>query len=121
MNPAYYFESFLPGAVGRSSVARVHALTTIVRFRIGMPGRDEWTCRFDRGLLISVARGANGFREEFGYQISPASFNDVVTGRKSIHEVFFQGEAELLGNQERALMMVPVMEAFLREFPVQQD
>lgn len=121
IDPAAYFERFLPEFVGKSTVARLHVLTTVVRFRVGDSAFNEWTCRFDRGALVGVQRGADKAEEEFGYRISPEGFAEVITGRSTLQEVFFRGAADLMGNHERALKMVPVMEAFLREFPIGSD
>jgi nucleoside-diphosphate-sugar epimerase len=121
MDPAIYFERFLPEVIGKSIVARLHMLTTVIRFRVGDSTVNEWTCRFDRGALVGVVRGADRREEEFGYRISPEGFAEVISGRATLQEVFFRGAADLMGNQERALKMVPVMEAFLREFPVAPD
>ncbi|MFQ5430507.1 MAG: hypothetical protein ACE5E1_09380, partial [Phycisphaerae bacterium] len=114
----WYFEQFLPQRVPHSEVARVEALTTVVRFLIEGAEDEEWFCRFDHGRLVEVHRGPNGLRDAFGYRIRRDRFREIVAGRRTVQSVFYQGEADLLGDPLRAMKMVPVIEAFLRECPV---
>jgi len=116
VDPRSYFESFLPQSVPRSCVARVHSLTTVVRFIIDRP-RREWVCRYESGRLAEVRRDGDGIREEFGFTVTSGAFADLVGGRRSLQSVFFSGEADIFGNVEKALRMVPVMAAFIEEFP----
>ncbi len=56
--------------------------------------------------------------EEFGYRMSSEAFHGIVTGRTALQAAFFEGRAEMSGNTDRALRMVPIMSSFLKEFPV---
>ncbi len=123
VDPAWYFERFLPQRVPVSSVARVHALTTIARFRI-TAGRQnvrtpspEWTCRFDAGQLAEVRRGPNGLAESFGFSVAREAFTAMVTGSITLQSAFFRGDVDIFGRVEQALRMVPIMSAFISEHP----
>jgi len=118
VDPQWYFEEFLPWAVPQSAVAAMKALTTIVRFVLEGLHDGEWVCRFDQGRLMEVHRGRNGLREDFGYRITPEAFSRIVTGRAALQAVFFEGQADMLGQADLALRMVPIMSTFLKDFPV---
>ncbi|RME37126.1 MAG: NAD-dependent epimerase/dehydratase family protein [Planctomycetota bacterium] len=117
VDPEWYFEDFLPRTIPTSSVARTHGLTTTVRFHIRPPDH-VWVCRFRAGKLLSV-HPANGEGEsEFGYRVTGDAFSRIVTGQEPVQAAFFRGEAQIDGNVERALQMVPIMTQFLHEHPV---
>ncbi|RJP36940.1 MAG: NAD-dependent epimerase/dehydratase family protein [Phycisphaerales bacterium] len=123
IDPCSYFERFLPQRVPVSSVAKVHALTTVARFRIvkdgGMRGerQQEWACRFDAGQLAEVRKGPNGLAESFGFSVALEAFTAVVTGAVTLQHAFFRGDVDIFGGIEQALRMVPIMSAFIREHP----
>ncbi|MFQ5501062.1 MAG: SDR family oxidoreductase [Phycisphaerae bacterium] len=118
IDPRWYFEKYLPFAVPRSVVARVEALTAIIRFVITDLESCDWVCRFEQGQLAAVHGLSGGPTAEFEYRLSYDEFESIVAARRSVQEVFFQGHVEILGNVERALKMVPIVGEFLREFPV---
>src|SRR5207253_1094596 len=55
-----YFEAFLPGSIAGSKVAKQTAVSAVVRFIIEDDPCGEWVCRFERGRLAELHRGANG-------------------------------------------------------------
>jgi nucleoside-diphosphate-sugar epimerase/putative sterol carrier protein len=112
-----YFQRFLPPHIARSSVARMHQLTATVRFVIEDVPDGQWVCRFDRGALAHVQRGANGVREDFSYRVSESAFWDVVSGRIDPPQLFLSGQAEIEGDFEKALKLATIFSAFTREFP----
>ncbi len=115
--PKWYFERFLPMAVPRSTVARVEELTAVVQYTITGSLRGSWVSRFDRGQLVETLTAPCGLAPEFEYRLSYEDFVDVVTCTRPLQDVFFHGSAELFGDVERALKMVPIIGAFLEEFP----
>ena len=112
-----YFQRFLPPHIARSSVARIHQLTATVRFVIEDVPDGQWVCRFDRGALVHVQRGANGVKEDFSYRVSESAFWDVVSGRIDPPQLFLSGQAEIDGDLEKALKLAMIFSAFTREFP----
>ncbi|MFQ5494913.1 MAG: SDR family oxidoreductase [Phycisphaerae bacterium] len=118
LDPAWYFERFLPEVVPRSVIAKVEALTAIVKYTITGPVGGSWISRFDGGRLTETRAVPATLTPEFEYRLSYEGFVDVVGCRRSLQEVFFQGGVEMFGDVERALKMVPVIGEFLREFPV---
>jgi len=120
VDPAWYFEEFLPDVIPRSSVADVASLTTSVRFVVG-DSSPQWVCRYIRGQLVEVVRGPSGNAEEFGFRVTPRAFDQIVRGELRLQRAFFDGEADIFGRVERALRFVPVVGAFIDEFPVHGD
>jgi thioester reductase-like protein len=118
IDPAWYFERFLPTAVPRSTIAKVEALTATVQYTITGSFGGSWVSRFEQGQLTETQPTPATLQPEFEYRLSYEDLVDVVTCRKPLQDVFFHGSAEMLGNVERALMMVPVIGEFLKEFPV---
>ncbi|MEP0841428.1 MAG: SDR family oxidoreductase [Phycisphaerae bacterium] len=114
---ALYFEAFLPAHVGRSQVARMTALSAVMRFIIEDEPDGEWVCRFDGGRLSTVHRGRNGLPEQFGYRTTREVFWEAVSGRVPPQDLFLSGRAEVFGDVERALKMAMILHAFTREFP----
>lgn len=121
VNPADYFEKFVPRNLPRSSVGRIDSLTAIVRYIIDERTDEEWVCRYDAGRIIEVHRGANTLLENFGFRIHRDVFDGIVTGRESIHTAYFQSKVEIFGDTLMALKMVPIMDSFLREYPASPD
>ncbi len=118
LDPAWYFESFLPEAVPCSVVAKVEALTAVVQYTITGPVGGSWVSRFDRGLLTETHAMPTALKPEFEYRLSYEDLVEVVSCRKPLQDVFFHGSAEMFGDVERALKMVPIIGEFLKEFPV---
>jgi hypothetical protein len=114
---AHFFERFLPANIGRSRVARAAAVNAAIRFVIGDDPRDNWLCRFDKGILVQVLRAQPQLREDFGYRASRSAFWNAISGRVHPQDLFVSGEAEIFGDSERALKMVMILNAFSREFP----
>ncbi|MCB9852677.1 MAG: SDR family oxidoreductase [Phycisphaerales bacterium] len=121
VDPADYFENFVPRNLPRSTVGRINALTAVVRYVIDEKTREEWVCRYDAGRIIEVHRGPNSLDENFGFRIRRDAFENIVTGRESIHTAYFQSKVEIFGDTLMALKMVPIMDSFLQECPVPSD
>ncbi len=117
-NPTWYFESYLPKAVPRSVVAKVEELTAVVQYTITGRIGGSWISRFERGRLKETHAVPSPLIPEFEYRLSYEDLVDVVSCRKPLQDVFFHGSAEMFGDVERALKMVPIIGEFLKEFPV---
>lgn len=118
VDPTWYFKEFLPRSFPQSSVSRMIALSTTMRFVITGDRETHWTCRFEKGRLVGVSEGRNGDVEDFGYRMTLDGFTAIVTGNASLQELFFRGEGDMFGDVETALKMVPVLREFVKEFPV---
>ncbi len=117
VDPEWYFEHHLADTIAQSRVARVHNLTTVVTYTIDA-APDEWTCTFDKGRLTQVVRGQRPESVEFGFTITRNAFNRLVTGEWSPQQVFLDGHADISGDVERALRMVPIIAEYIDEYPV---
>ncbi len=120
LDPSWYFECFLPQVVPRSVVAKVEELTAVVQYTITSPIGGSWISRFERGQLkeTHAIPAPDALKPEFEYRLSYEDLVDIVSCRKPLQDVFFHGSAEMLGDVERALKMVPIIGEFLKEFPV---
>ncbi len=108
----------MPKAVPRSEIAKVQALTATVQYTISGPAGGSWISRFERGQLKETRVASADLEAEFEYRLSYEDLVDVVACRKPLQDVFFHGSAEMFGNVELALKMVPIIGEFLNEFPV---
>lgn len=117
IDPDWYFRTFLPDNIAQSSVARVAGLTAAVRFVVGNVTK-HWTCWYKAGRLIDVQTGQGESNADFGFRVSEQAFAALVTGQCVLQRAFFNGEADIFGQVERALKFVPIMAAFIEEFPV---
>ena len=117
-DPRWYFEEFVPERLPHSKVARIAALTTVVRFIVEGERDQEWTYRFEGGRLMEFRRGPNALAEEFGYRIARADLQDIAAGNKTLQSEFFNGRAEMFGNVLQAMKMAPIIQSFLGEFPI---
>lgn len=118
VDPTSYFKDFLPTSYPQSSVARMTALSTIMRFVITGENERHWTCKFEAGQLVDTSEGRDGGTAVFGYTMSPEAFTKIVTGQATFQELFFRGEGDMFGDVEQALKMVPILREFIKEFPV---
>ncbi|MFQ5461404.1 MAG: SDR family oxidoreductase, partial [Phycisphaerae bacterium] len=112
IDPQWYFEKFLPTAVPRSTIAKVESLTAVVKYTITNRVNRSWVGRFDQGQLAEIHRMPAELSPEFEYRLTYEDFESVVTCRKPLQEVFFHGSAEMFGDVELALKMVPVIGEF---------
>lgn len=121
IDPATYFETFMPEHLPRSTVARIDTFTAVVRYIIAGTHNAEWTCRYDAGRLVDMHRGPNTLHEDFGFRVTADAFDRIVTGRQSLQQTYFDSNAEIFGNTFMALKMVPIIDAFLSEHPFQPN
>jgi thioester reductase-like protein len=112
----WYFRNHLVDTIPRSCVARIQRLNAVVSYTIDSP-TETWTCVFEGGCLSRVARGEHAEEADFGFRIARHAFSELVTGLRSPQQVFLEGQAEITGNVERALRMVPIMAEYIDEFP----
>lgn len=118
LDAQWYFENYLVARIPRSRVSRVSALTAVVRFIIEGPRGGDWTCRYEKGRLADIGSGgAPG--EQFGFRVQEDAFDRIIRGRLRLQDAYFAGHAQFFGDILSALKMVPVMEMFLQECPVE--
>lgn len=114
----WYFETFMAQRLPDSQVARIEALTATIRLVITSDVVEEWVCRFENGLLTGIGCGGPLEPFDFGYRVERSSFVDIVTGRCSPQRAFYVGAVDFFGDQLMALKMAPIIDSFVREFPV---
>lgn len=118
VDPVWYFEDFMVERLPESPVARLEALTAVVRYVISDVPHADWICRYQAGRLAGIDRANDASRPEFGFRVDRDAFSRIVRGRQGLQAAYFAGQAEMFGDILRATKMVPVIDAFLRQFPV---
>lgn len=114
-NLAHYLERVLPEQAGRSPVARALPRGLLFALDINGPGGGQWTCcctdrafEVQRGLDPSV---------HLTYRMDVSTFEDLIRGRQTARQAFFEDRIEIEGNVEKALMLAMLIEQFLVERP----
>lgn len=110
---AHYLEDILPARLRRSSLA--DALPPGLVFMLDVHGRGggQWTCRCgDRTL--TVRRGADA-EAIVTYGMEAAVLDDLIHGRQTAQQAFFEGHIHIDGDTEKALKMALLIESFLAE------
>lgn len=107
-----YFDTFLPGFLGRQLLAGLASLSC--RFWLEIAQCTSRTLEIDRGRLVRIGPGHNG---AFGYRVEPATFLQVVAGLLPPQQGFFQGDISLEGNTMEALRTATALEEFFQTYP----
>jgi nucleoside-diphosphate-sugar epimerase/predicted lipid carrier protein YhbT len=113
---AEYIEQTFPRQARQSGLARAAELNARVGFDIRGPGGGQWSYRWERGELTSVRRGLDG-QAEVTYHMDPATFQDVIGGRQTPQQAFFERRVRITGNLEAALKLAVLFSRFLVENP----
>ena len=114
-----YFREFLPERLAESSIGQMEQLGLTVRFEIGKQPHGRWWCRFQDGRVADVAPASNQ-PADVTYRTSESRFWAAVAGEITAAELFLAGEADVLGDIERALKFAMVLEEFVQEHPYHQ-
>ncbi|MBU4236114.1 MAG: SDR family oxidoreductase [Proteobacteria bacterium] len=93
-----YFEKFLPIFYGQQLIAGLASLSC--QFWLDVQGCTRRTLEISQGRLISISSEHQG---TFGYRVNPSSFLQMVSGKLSPQQGFFQGDISLEGNTMEAL------------------
>lgn len=121
VDPSWYFEDFMIQRLPESPVARLETLTAVVRYVIRDVPDADWVCRYDGGRLAAIDRANDHSRPQFGFRVDRDAFSRIVRGRQGLQAAYFAGQAEMFGDILQATKMVPVIDAFLRQFPVTRE
>lgn len=110
---AHYLEHVLPEQLRKSRVARV--LPPGLHFAIDIKGQHggQWACRCGDGR-IHVQRGLES-DTLLTYRMDAPTFEDLMRGRQTTRQAFFDGRIEIAGDTEKALMLAMLLEDFLEE------
>lgn len=118
VDPAWYFEDFMVHRLPHSRLTRLHTFTAVVRYVIRNRPQADWTCTYQGGRLVSIDRTPPTANAQFGFSIDSDAFDRVVRGQQSLQASYFAGQAEMFGDVLQAAKMVPVIDTFLKQFPV---
>lgn len=111
LNLAHYLERVLPEQVGQSPVARALPRGLSFALDINGPGGGHWICRCT-GQAIEVQRSLDP-SAPLTYRTDVSTFEDLIRGRQTAQQAFFEGRIEIEGNMEKALMLATLIEQFL--------
>ena len=104
-----YFTNFLSTFFNQQLIAGLASLSC--RFWLEIPGCAHYTLEINQGRLVSITSGHQG---TFGYRVNPATFLQVIQGKLSPQQGFFQGDISMEGNTMEALRTATALEEFFR-------
>lgn len=111
---AHYLECVLPQQVQRSPLAR--ALPAGFRFVLDICGVNggQWSFCCGGEEILSMERGIRTVPEVI-YRIEAEMFLRLIRGQQSAQKAFLEGQIEIEGDMEKALMLAMFIEQFLAE------
>jgi len=111
---AYYLECILPQQARQSSLVR--ALPHDFHFALDIrgPNGGQWSFRCGGAEVLTVERGLRSIPEVI-YRIDAGTFLSLVRGRQSAQQAFLDGQIEIEGDVEKALLLAALIEQFLAE------
>jgi thioester reductase-like protein len=111
---AHYLESVLPQQARHSPLAR--ALPHDFHFALDIGGADggQWSFRCGGEEVLSVERGIRSVPEVL-YRIDADTFLRLIRGRQSAQKAFLDGQIEIEGDMEKALLLATFIEQFLAD------
>ena len=107
-----YFTNFLPTFFNQQLIAGLASLSC--RFWLEIPSCAHHTLEISQGQLVSITSDHLG---AFGYRVNPATFLQVIQGKLSPQQGFFQGDISMEGNTMEALRTATALEEFFRTWP----
>jgi nucleoside-diphosphate-sugar epimerase len=111
---AFFLENVVAEEVQRSMLARVLPGDLSFAVDIRGAGGGQWSFRRGRSRPVEVQRGADP-GAAVTYRTDAATFADLVRGRHTAQQAFFDGRIEMAGNMEKALTLAVLIEQFLLE------
>lgn len=110
---AHYLEHVLPEKLSESSVAQ--ALPYGLLFALDIRGTSGgiWSCRWAGGML-TIRRGLDA-GALVTYRMESSLFGDLLRGKRTAQQAFFDGQIEIEGDMEKALKLAMFIDQFLAE------
>jgi thioester reductase-like protein len=118
-NVMVYFDDFLAGKLHQSLLPELRRLTASCRVVIDERDDLGWGLRICKGQLEEISR--NGIDCACTFYVDHGSFRDIVSGRQSPQQAFFDKKIEIRGNMETGLKLATVLAAFFRRYPYHAD
>ncbi len=111
---AHYLECVLPQQVKHSPLAR--ALPAGFRFALDIRGSagGQWSFLCGGEEVLSIERSIHTVPEVI-YHINADTFLNLIRGQQSAQKAFLDGQIEIEGDMEKALMLAMFIEQFLSE------
>jgi nucleoside-diphosphate-sugar epimerase len=110
---AEYLERILPGRLRQSSLARVLPRDLFFVLDIRGAGGGQWSCRWSDDTL-AVRRGLDADADVI-FRVESSAFEDLLQGRQTPQNAFFDGRIEIDGDKEKALKLALFIERFLAD------
>lgn len=112
---ARYFSDFLAGKMHRLLLPDLHSLTATFAIVIRGVPRGRWVLAVESGRLMAVHRDGQPARCTF--LTEPRVFLEIVAGRMSPQQAFFERQVDIEGDLETGLKTATVLSAFFKQFP----
>ena len=113
---ANYIERVFPRQARRSRLAQAAGLDLVVSINVQGPGGGQWSCEWVDGQFREVKRGLSR-KAQVVYRLDTGTLADVVAGRVTPQQAFFERNIEFRGNLETALKLAVLFDFFLKESP----
>jgi thioester reductase-like protein len=111
---AEYFEDIFPTQARISTLARTVGLDLLVGFDIQGQGGGQWSCRWSHGEF-KYSQGGLEPGAVLIYQMNLDTFEDILNGRQTPQQAFFEQRISITGDLELALKLAFLFELFLQE------
>jgi len=112
----WYLRHFLIDRAPRSRLRQVSSLTLTVGLQLDGPGGGVWTCRFRGGELQDVTSDTTTGADVV-FAGDSSTFGEIVSGRTSARQAFFDRRFDVQGDVEMGLKMAAILGEFVSEFP----
>jgi nucleoside-diphosphate-sugar epimerase len=113
---AEYLEKFLPTHAPESLLPRLANVTTNVAFHLAGRSGGSWICQIVNGNVVSVTNDSLS-SAPVNFHTTPDTFGEIVSGRISPQQAFFDRRIEISGDIETGLKLAMIFEKFVCEFP----
>lgn len=110
-----YFQNFLRGKLHQQLLPNLRRLTATFRVVVKDLPEACWALAIREGKLESVSRDARNAQCLFTVDLS--TFLEVVSGRLTPQEAFFQRRIDIDGEVDTGLHLAAVLAEFFQEFP----
>lgn len=116
---AHFLEQILPARMRRSRLAEALPPGVVFDVDVRGPGGGRWSCHCGERTL-NVRRGA-AIDAIATYRMETAILDDLIRGRQTAQQAFWEGHIQIDGDMEKALTMAMLIEEFLAEITGRQQ
>lgn len=110
-----YFTKFLAEKLQQRLLPDLRLLTTSFQIRFKEFAEMHWSLSIQEGILTSVSQ--NGYTSDCDYIVGVPAFTQIVSGKLSPQQAFFQQKVDIEGDIETGLKVAAVLSVFFKQYP----